>query len=420
MAGSRGRVAGDLSASKRGLGIDVLTAAQRRIRTIFQDFPNIYVSFSGGKDSGVLLELAATEARRRGRRIGVLIVDLEAQYRRTIDYIEVMLDRHADVLDVYWVCLPLSLRNAVSVYQPQWQCWDPDQTDNWVRPLPQHPGVISDPGHFGFFSRGMEFEDFVPAFGEWFADRGHGRLTACLVAIRSDESLNRFRTIASRRKTTHEGLQWTTWMRSAVYNAYPIYDWRVEDIWRFYGRKRVPYNTIYDLMHRAGVTLHQARLCQPYGDDQRKGLWLYHVLEPDTWSRVVSRVQGANFGAIYAKATGNILGRVRIDKPEHLSWEQYAMFLLDSMPHDTAEHFRDKIAVFVNWHAARGYPGGEIPDDGPLDKVHPSWKRICKVLLSYDYWCKGFSMAPPANSRSYQSYRQRMKIQRQEWGYRGL
>ncbi|OBK02781.1 phosphoadenosine phosphosulfate reductase [Mycolicibacterium fortuitum] len=417
MAGQRAGVARSLSESKRGLGINVYTAAQQRIRRVFDDFPNVYVSFSGGKDSGVVLELAAAEARRRGRRIGVLIVDLEAQYKRTIAYVDTMLARHADVLDVYWVCLPLSLRNAVSQFQPQWQCWDPDQEPNWVRPLPQRPGVVSDREFFPFFERGMEFEDFVPQFGDWFAEQHDGRLTACLVGIRSDESLNRFRTIASRRKKTHEGLQWTTWMRGLVYNAYPIYDWRTEDIWRFYGKTRTPYNDVYDLMHQAGVGIHQARLCQPYGDDQRKGLWLYHVLEPETWSRVVSRVQGANFGAIYATHTGNIMGRVKIEKPDHLTWEEYAMFLLDSMPPDTAEHFRTKIAVFLNWHYNRGHP---ITDDGPLDKVHPSWKRICKVLLSYDFWCKGFSMSPPANSRSYESYRRRMKIQRQEWGYRGL
>ena len=41
------------------------------------------------------------------------------------------------------------------------------------------------------------------------------------------------------------------------------------------------------------------RLCQPYGDDQRKGLWLFKMLEPETWSRVVGRVQGANFGNRY-------------------------------------------------------------------------------------------------------------------------
>jgi predicted phosphoadenosine phosphosulfate sulfurtransferase len=78
----------------------VLTAARQRIARVFSDFPVVYVSFSGGKDSGAAYELAACEARARGRRLGVLIVDLEAQYRHTIEYLHLMLARHADVSDV--------------------------------------------------------------------------------------------------------------------------------------------------------------------------------------------------------------------------------------------------------------------------------------------------------------------------------
>lgn len=421
MAESRTHVGRELTAkTKRGLGVDVLTAARRRIRDIFTDFPNVYVSFSGGKDSGVTLELAAVEARRRGRTLGVLIVDLEAQYEHTIDYVRTMLARHADVLEVYWVCLPLSLRNAVSQFQPKWMCWDPCEQDRWVRPLPEHPGVISDEDHFDWFHRGMEFEELVPEFGAWYAQRHGGRLTACIVGIRADESLNRYRTIASVKKRRHRGRQWTTWLGGQLYNAYPIYDWRTEDVWRYYGRERVPYNRVYDLMHQAGVSIHQARLCQPYGDDQRQGLWLYHVIEPRTWTRLLCRVQGANFGARYSRETGNILGRITITKPDGMTWQEYAHALLESMPPPTADHFKDKIAVFLYWYDQRGYPGGVIPDDGPLDKKHPSWRRICKVLLSYDYYCKGLSFAPPAHLDAYKRYKRRMEAKRREWGYAGL
>lgn len=420
MAEPRADVGRELSAAKRGLGIDVLTAARRRIRETFTDFPTVYVSFSGGKDSGVLLELAAQEARRRSRTLGVLIVDLEAQYQHTVDYLHTMLERHADVLEVYWLCLPLSLRNAVSQFQPKWMCWDPDERDKWVRPLPDHPGVIADEDFFGFFERGMEFEELVPRFGQWYAARHGGRMTACLVGIRSDESLHRYRTIASVKKRRHRGRQWTTWLGGQLYNAYPIYDWRTADIWRFYGREKVPYNRVYDLMHQAGLSIHQARLCQPYGDDQKQGLWLYHIIEPHTWTKLLCRVQGANFGARYARETGNITGRITITCPQGMTWQEYAMALLESMPPPTAEHFKDKIARFLHWYDLRGYPGGEIPDDGPLDRKHPSWKRICKVLLSYDYYCKGLSFSPPAHTEAYKRYRRRMAAQRAVWGYAGL
>lgn len=398
-------------AGKRPLGVDVLTAAKRRINRVFSDFPRVYVSFSGGKDSGVMLELVANEARRRGRRIGVLFVDLEAQYKLTIDYISETLARHADVIDPSWVALPLNLRNAVSQFEPQWMCWDPDRRADWVREPP--PGAITDERYFPFFRRRMEFEEFVPEFGHWY---GGGRLTACFVGIRTAESLNRWRTIAAGRKRMYEGLAWTTWVGQALYNIYPIYDWATEDIWTFYGRENLPYNRLYDRMHQAGLSIHQARICQPYGDDQRKGLWLYHVIEPETWSRVVARVNGANQGALYARTSGNILGRIKITKPEGITWEEFAHRLLESMPKLTAEHYRDKIAVFLHWYASRGYPGGIIPDEGPANTTDtPSWTRICKMMLKNDFHAKGLSFTPPASVEAYRAYKKMMARRRAEW-----
>lgn len=394
--------------AKHGLGVDVLTAARARIARVFDDFPRIYVSFSGGKDSGVMLHLVMEEAVRRGRKVGLLFVDLEAQYKLTIEYIEAMYDLYADHIEPYWVALPLNLRNAVSQFEPQWQCWQPGR--EWVREAPSL--AITDVNRWGFFRPGMEFEEFVPDFGHWYAG---GKLTACFVGIRSDESLNRYRTIA-RRKATFEGLQWTTWLGGPLYNAYPIYDWRTEDLWTYYATERKPYNALYDRMHQAGLSIHQARICQPYGDDQRKGLWLYHVIEPETWGRVVARVSGANQGALYAQESGNILGMRYIDKPEGVTWQEYARRLLASMPPQAADHYRDKIAVYLHWYDTRkGYTGGKIPDDGPVSsKDYPSWARICKALLRNDYWCKGLSFGQ-TKSDGYEKYKKLMKKRRSEW-----
>lgn len=395
--------------AKRALGCNVLDAAITRISKVFDDFPRIYVSFSAGKDSSVMLHLVMNEAQRRNRKVGVLFVDLEAQYKLTIDYAAEMFKTYAEWIEPYWVALPLNLRNAVSQFEPQWMCWDPDRRSDWVRD--PHSSSITDERFFPFFRRRMEFEEFVPAFGHWYAQ---GKLCACFVGIRTDESLNRWRTIASGRKSSFEGLQWTTWVGAGLYNAYPIYDWRTEDIWTFNGKFSAPYNRLYDRMHQAGLTIHQARICQPYGDDQRKGLWLYHVIEPETWGRVVSRVSGANQGALYVQESGNVLGQRKVTKPDGITWREYAHRLLASMPPDTAEHYRDKIAVFLKWYADRGYERG-IPDEGPIaDRNIPSWTRICRALLRNDYWCKGLSFSQH-KTEAFARYQKLMKKRRAEW-----
>ena len=111
---------------KTYLSKTVLEAAKERLEQTFNDFEKVYLSFSGGKDSTIMFHLAAEIARKQNKKFGVLIIDLEAQYKLTINHIEDLVNQYQDTIDLYWVALPMSLRNAVSVYEPRWICWDDD------------------------------------------------------------------------------------------------------------------------------------------------------------------------------------------------------------------------------------------------------------------------------------------------------
>lgn len=399
---------------KRRLGMTVMRAARERVQFVFDNFERVYVSFSAGKDSTVMLHIVADEARLRGRRFGVLLVDLEGQYKLTIDHALKCVEMYRDMIDLHWVCLPIALRNAVSVFQPKWQPWDPDKEEIWIRTPPEF--AITDEDYFPFFQRDMEFEELVPEFGEWYS---RGKLTACLVGIRSDESLNRYRTIASTTKTRFEGKQWTSLVTPNVYNAYPIYDWKTQDIWHYHAiNETKPYNKLYDLMHKAGLTIHQARICQPYGDDQRRGLWLFHLIEPETWARVVARVNGANSGALYMQEWGNINGYRKITKPVGHTWKSFSALLVGSMPPHMEEHYKNKILLFERWWSTRGYEDG-IPDEADPNleakRRVPSWRRVCKTLLRNDYWGKGIGYSQQ-KSGAYLKYLDLMRRRKAEWG----
>jgi len=394
---------------KRGLGVSVLEAARQRIAWTFDTFPRIYVSFSGGKDSSVMLHLVMEEAIRRDRRVGLLFIDWEAQYQLTIEHVQACFDLYRDHIEPYWVALPLRTVNAVSQFEPEWICWEPGK--DWVRPQPAQ--ALTDGSVLPFYTHAMTFEEFVPAFGHWY---GQGQLTACLVGIRTAESLNRWRALKGGGwKSSFEGRAWTTYTGQTTYNVYPVYDWRVDDIWTYYARSGKPYNRLYDRMHQAGLTLHQMRICEPYGDEQRKGLWLFHVIEPETWGRIVARVAGANGGALYAREAGNVLGNVKIAVPDGHSWESFALLLLATMPVQTAEHYKNKIAVWLHWYRERGY---EVADALPGDtgaKDMPSWRRVCKMLLKNDYWAKTLCFSP-TKSEAYARYEKIMRKRRMQWG----
>lgn len=394
---------------------NVFNYAKKRVKFTFDNFKKVYLSFSAGKDSTVMFHIVADEARKRNVKFGLLIVDLEGQYKLTIDHIYAMIEEYKDVIDLYWVCLPLHLRNAVSVYEPFWLCWDPDVKEDWIRPLPKQS--ISDENFFPFFKKGMEFEEFVPEFGEWYSQ---GELTACLVGIRADESLNRYRTIANKTKVSFKNKQYTTKVTENVFNVYPIYDWTTEDIWIYHAKnKDKRHNELYELMHKAGLSIHQQRICQPYGDDQRRGLWLFHLIEPETWAKVVSRVNGANSGALYINESGAINGYNDIKKPENHTWKSFSLLFLNSLPKVTQEHYLNKIYTFEKWWKDRGYEAG-IPDEAPKilesKKIAPSWRRVCKSLLRNDFWCKGLGFTQHKTD-AYKKYLELKKRQREENKY---
>lgn len=400
---------------KTKLPIDknVYEAAVERIKYTFDNFERVYLSFSAGKDSTIMLHLAADEARRRGIKFGVLAIDLEAQYKLTMDHMQTCFDMYSDVIEPYWVCLPIHLRNAVSVYQPFWKCWDRENKDAWVRNPPEI--AITDDEYFPFFNDGMEFEEFVPLFGQWYAQ---GKTCACMVGIRTDESLNRYRTIVQSKKETFDGHRWTSRVIDDVYNVYPIYDWHSTDIWVYhYKNPDKPYNKLYDMMHQAGVPMGHMRICQPYGDDQRRGLWLFHLIEPETWSKVVARVNGANGGSLYIQEWGNINGYRGVTKPEGHTWRSFAELLVKSMPEATGKHYENKIALFERWWMERGYPDG-IPDeaDYAMEQARkaPSWRRVCKSLLRNDWWCKGLGFSQH-KSEAYKKYLALMEKRKEKW-----
>lgn len=390
---------------KHYLEKDVYTSTIERIEYIFDNFEKVYFSVSGGKDSTVMFHLAMKVAKEKGKLpLNVLFIDLEAQYKATIKHVENILLKNPD-LNVTWLCLPFGLRNGCSVFEPWYKCWDESKRDLWVRNMPTHKCVINKynmPKDWDFFYEGMEFEEFVVKFGQWMSDNGNV-LTACGVGIRADESLNRFLAIMKdSEESKFRGMNWTTKIKKNLYNFYPIYDWKTEDVWTCIGKYNLPYNKIYDLMYLAGRSIHDMRICEPYGDDQREGIDLFRKIEPETWEKVVMRVSGANYGNIYRGT--KLLGNGKVIKPEGYTWKSYTEFLLDTIPKYQAHIYRERFEQFFKWFEdVAGIKKEDVPDaipskDNPIRKInklngehlndYPSWERLAKCILKNDLVCR--------------------------------
>lgn len=399
--------------TKRMLNINVFEASKQRIEWTFDNFEKICVSFSGGKDSTVMFHMTMEEAIKRNKKVAVLFLDWECQYKLTIDHVRHMFELYKDYIIPYWIAVPILSDNACSQFEPEWVAWEEGKEDIWVREKDNMS--IQDKSFFPFWYENITFEEFVPLFGQWY---GEGDLTACLVGIRTQESLNRYRTLANTRKTLFDEKLFTTNIADNVFNVYPIYDWTASDDWTYFAKSGKCYNQIYDRMHQAGLTIHQMRVDEPFGATARKGLWMYQIIEPKTWSKMVLRISGANSASLYSKEMGNILGNNKVALPKGHTWESFSMLLLKTMPEKTSEHYKGKIAVYLKWYRDRGYPDG-IPDASDYNMEQkgkvPSWRRICRTLLRNDYWCKGIGFSPTKSS-AYEKYMKLMKKRRTEWG----
>ncbi|MCL2538538.1 MAG: DUF3440 domain-containing protein [Alphaproteobacteria bacterium] len=409
------------------LNQNVLDAALSRIKYCFDNFDNVLVAFSGGKDSGVLIELCHDYARQHGlvHKMAMYHVDYEAQYEKTTEYVTETFDRMDDIRR-FWLCLPISAQCAVNMRNPGiWYPWNPDEQSIWVRPLPQRDFVVHEKNVPFKFNPGVSDYEMQEAFCKWFS-KTYGK-TAVLIGIRTDESLNRFRVIASsRRVNVYKDKPWILGVGDGLtFKAYPIYDWSSEDIWVANAKFGYKYNRLYDLMYQAGVKLENMRVASPFNDCAITALKLYKTIEPDTWARLVGRVNGVNFAGIYGGTTA--MGWRNIKLPRGYTWKQYCSFLLDTLDKPLRQNYEKKLQTSIRFwqykggalsdktiaelkkskhaHGNKGkvsrtsnkdvitFP--EYPDDLDITdfKSVPTYKRMCICILKNDYFCKYMGFA---------------------------
>jgi predicted phosphoadenosine phosphosulfate sulfurtransferase len=351
---------------RKTLATSVYDKALERINQLYDRFDTVVVSFSGGKDSTVCLNLALQVARERGRLpLDVYTFDEEAIHPETVEYIA----RVAASPEVRfrWYCMPVKHRNACSRAQPYWHPWNPAERERWVRELPA--GAITTAP---WFEWGMTMPDCAPfVYGP-----EHGTV-ADIRGIRAQESIRRLRSVSFKAEDN-----WITAVRNGHNSACsPIYDWTTEDVWLAPQLFGWDYNRTYDVFDKAGVSPSQQRVCPPYGEEPLGGLHQYAECWPQLWHKMLARVPGAATAARYART--ELYGYRSLPLPPGKTWRGWLEDLIGMWPAEYQRTIRANAAALMRLHAKKT-GGRPIPleDADPLSGC--SWKFLCETAMRGD------------------------------------
>lgn len=351
--------------------LDVFQATMQRLDYLFKHFKNICIAFSGGKDSGIILNLALMYAKENNllSHLSVYNMDYEAQYNATTDYIDQVFKSLPKEVHKYWLCLPLQAQCAVNMNQYYWIPWEKSKKDIWVRKMPKYDYVINEDNcDFDYHDWDYTVQD---NFSAWLAKKYNSSL-CMVVGIRSVESLSRQATITSNNKVNQYRNQNYILNKNGFSVAYPIYDWESKDIWVANYKFGFKYNKIYDLFYQAGISIDDMRVASPFNEYAKSSLHLYRVLDPQMWGKMISRVNGVGFTGRYGNTS--MMGWKSITKPSGFTWKEYYEFLMSTLPDNIRKHFAKKVEA-----SKKSWRVGGARDKKTIDELEAEGSPVIRT-----------------------------------------
>lgn len=394
-----------MTLSKRKMVLEdegtVLDKARERLDTIWDEYNQQWVSFSGGKDSGAVLQISFDAWRRNGpftdengeqRPINIIHFDDEFCYPETAEYIRRVIEQNPERVHFWWFALPIKYSLGVASHEDYdkeyWQPWNPDREGEWIREHPRHNDLVDrdnvtllTPDHplLERFTDGWKHKHAASAvISQQAVDK-----TIQSVGVRAAESMNRHRAVLSHGGWLHSAKG--RWEDSAldIFTdgakdfdiGYPVYDWKDTDLWKIVEQEGWDYNKAYDKLHQLGYAPRRMRTAHPFNymsiragaANKQRHAWAKHY---EHW---MQRHAGTDIAFEYGnEAVGPM-------KPENKTWEDYAALLLNNVEdEERKQELADLIQKKLNRHHQT--TNSALPQKGTCDLCGESWRQICDTI----------------------------------------
>jgi predicted phosphoadenosine phosphosulfate sulfurtransferase len=346
---------------------NVLEASRERISFIFDEFEEIQVSISGGKDSTVMLHLALQEAEKRGRKIEVFFLDQEAEYDNTIKLIREQM-QHPLIIPK-WYQVPVYMTNSTSYKNYFLYAWG--EGEKWMREK-ENNSIHQIDGDYP--------KRFYQIF-DWLEAKNTNK--AYLVGLKAVEHVQRYRAVV--RNPGYQDKLWSTKSKSGAIKFYPIYDWGHNSVWRFIYDYNLPYNKLYDLMFWSNYSVYKMRVSNLIHEKSYHCLQDLPKFEPETFDRLCERISGIDTASRYASEK-LVFSNKKLPK-HYKCWKEFRDFLLENIPStEHREKFRQRYSKQEkNEYTFKAQVGQLLINDFENSKAFDT-KKSEKILKIKDRW----------------------------------
>lgn len=344
-------------------GENVFDAAVNRIKAMYEGGNRVVFSFSGGKDSGVCLELGIIAARETGNLpIEVVMRDEEIMIPGTFEYSERVYKRKSEI-DFHWIIANQPVINIFNRELPYFWVFDPLlDPEKWVRQPPDWAEYIKENNIEHMISPVR----FPPP---------PGKELISVVGLRVQESAKRRMGLLSSKgyltKPNHLGVRY----------ARPIYDWTDADVWLAHKKLHWDYNSAYDVLNKMGVPRYALRIAPPTMHiHSLTTLIPASKAFPQWFDRVCDRLPGVK---IVSQFGARAVIPLKMDRE---TWKQcFFRTCINEAPQwirERAQTVHDSVMRVHVKHSTTPYP--EIKPCYYCTETLGSWKKLTYALYNGD------------------------------------